>query len=942
MKTQQQAPEGIAEKNGQEDQCMRVCGYDISKVYVICAAYYKTGGTEVLHQLVYHINELGGDADIAYINLIDGLPLCHPAFEKYVSGHVSLLKDAEDREDVAVVIPEGYPEYHEQFQKAKKFFWWLSVDNFEGIYQFDENKIEEVFKGFEDSILLHLVQSKYAHEYLTGQGIDDGKIRHLADYLNAQYLDGYKEISFKDRRDIVLYNPKKGIESTTNIISAAPDVEFVALENMTNDQVLALMRQSKLYIDFGNHPGKDRMPREAAMCGCLVLTGRHGSAGFFEDISIPEEYKMDDANTPASEVASKIRECLSEYEDRIADLDYYRNRILMEKQEFKDDINAVFFEERTKNTRLSGRADEIPLYEKIKLIIWDMDETFWKGTLSEESVEIPREHVEFIHNLSKHGIINSISSKNNEDEVMAELEKAGLDEYFVFNDISWDEKGSLIEDKINRMKLRGENVLFIDDNARNLEQAVYHVPGLMTAEPGVIGSLIGFYGGIPESDPDENRLRYYHILEKKDDAAGKAVSKEQFLFDSDIRITVNRNCLEELDRIEELVARTNQLNFTKKRDGKKLLEKLIVNDWNDCAYIKVRDRFGDYGITGFYCFNKREYCMEHFLFSCRILGMGIEQYIYNMLGCPEFEAVPPVASTLIKDRPVPWIKENEEEEIVSDRLLDNRIRILLKGPCDMSAIEPYLSGGSITTEFNYVNRYGFVTTGQNHSMHIYESAVLPKADIDRIIAEVPFIIEGDFETGLFTNEYHVICYSLLQDLQAGLYRNKHTGYYISFSSRNFPLTDPAFHDRFINKEIQGHGFDFTKEILDSFAKDWEYVEEVPVELLLRNLEYIYDHVPGEPVFVLLLGSETDYEGSNEEFDNLVEIYRSINPVIKAFAADHERMRIIDPTDFIHSQDDFEDSINHYSRNVYYEISGRICDHINEAVDMIIKKRSSRI
>lgn len=63
----------------------------------------------------------------------------------------------------------------------------------------------------------------------------------------------------------------------------------------------------------------------------------------------------------------------------------------------------------------------------------------------------------------------------------------------------------------------------------------------------------------------------------------------------------------------------------------------------------------------------------------------------------------------------------------------------MKGPCNMSAIESYLTGGKITTEFNY--------------------------------------------------KYHIICYSLLPDCHAGLHRNKKTGFYISFGSVNFDLTD---------------------------------------------------------------------------------------------------------------------------------------------------------
>ena len=33
----------------------------------------------------------------------------------------------------------------------------------------------------------------------------------------------------------------------------------------------------QVYIDFGHHPGQDRLPREAVQCGCVVITGTRGS-----------------------------------------------------------------------------------------------------------------------------------------------------------------------------------------------------------------------------------------------------------------------------------------------------------------------------------------------------------------------------------------------------------------------------------------------------------------------------------------------------------------------------------------------------------------------------------------------------------------------------------------------------------------------------------------
>ena len=569
-------------------------------------------------------------------------------------------------------------------------------------------------------------------------------------------------------------------------------------------------------------------------------------------------------------------------------------------------------------------------FEKIKLIIWDLDDTLWKGTLSEGNVILSDANAALIKLISDHGIINSISSKNDPEPVEERLKAAEIWDDFVFNNINWDEKGSQIADKLELMGLRAENTLFIDDNKRNLEEARFGSPGLMTAEPDIIPYLYAYYEKLTPGDTEHSRLEQYMLLERKTDArkSSGGLSKEQFLYESDIRITINRNCLEELDRIHEMVMRTNQLNFTKNRDNKDLLTRQISNDWNDCAYIKARDKFGDYGIVGFYCYNTREKVMEHFLFSCRVLGMGIEQYAYGRLGSPGFDVKEPVASQLSAGVVPGWISEADDEAITQDRVLNNRVRVLLKGPCDMSAIEPYLAGANITTEFNYINEFGFVTTGQNHTRHVVESMELSEDEINEIIKEAPFIIKGDFETKLYTNMYHVICLSLLQDLASGLYRNRKTGNYISFSSRNYDLTDPKNRKRFIDKEIQGHDYDFTDEIITDFSDKWEFVGNTPLEMLLEDLDHIYENVPGKPLIILLLGSEVDCEHNTEEFAGMCEIYREVNPVIKAFAEDHERVKVIDPTEFIHSQADFEDCINHYSRNVYYEIAGRICEYIN--------------
>ena len=50
--------------------------------------------------------------------------------------------------------------------------------------------------------------------------------------------------------------------------------------------------------------------------------------------------------------------------------------------------------------------------ETIKLVVWDLDETFWTGTLSEGGARIPEDNVQLVKDLTDCGIINSICSKN--------------------------------------------------------------------------------------------------------------------------------------------------------------------------------------------------------------------------------------------------------------------------------------------------------------------------------------------------------------------------------------------------------------------------------------------------------------------------------------------------------------------------------------------------
>ena len=42
------------------------------------------------------------------------------------------------------------------------------------------------------------------------------------------------------------------------------------------------------------------------------------------------------------------------------------------------------------------------------IVIWDLDGTFWDGTISEEGATFRRDNLDVVVELSKHGIVSSI------------------------------------------------------------------------------------------------------------------------------------------------------------------------------------------------------------------------------------------------------------------------------------------------------------------------------------------------------------------------------------------------------------------------------------------------------------------------------------------------------------------------------------------------------
>lgn len=323
-------------------------------IYILCPATVKTGGPELLHQLGHLLKKMGKDARMVYIHKKPDAPFVAPEFEKYQVPYVA-YPDIQDRKENLLIIPEIYLTESLRFKQIQKAVWWLSVDAFKAYaslkvaYQTLPKKqfLARIPKWLTrpakiaKKVPYHLCQSAYAMDFVKGLGIEEGRTGYLSDYLNDVYLDD-GQVSFTERQDVILYNPSKGAAFTGKLRECAPDLPWKPIRNMTTQEVRECMLSSKVYIDFGHHPGKDRIPREAAISGCCVITGKDGSAAYAKDVPIDEAYKFDAEDANISAIVTCIRTCLNAYDTEIQKFAAYREMIKGEKEYFEQCTREIF------------------------------------------------------------------------------------------------------------------------------------------------------------------------------------------------------------------------------------------------------------------------------------------------------------------------------------------------------------------------------------------------------------------------------------------------------------------------------------------------------------------------------------------------------------------------------------------------------------------------
>ncbi|MEI6515061.1 MAG: HAD-IIIC family phosphatase [bacterium] len=269
--------------------------------------------------------------------------------------------------------------------------------------------------------------------------------------------------------------------------------------------------------------------------------------------------------------------------------------------------------------------------KKVKLVVFDLDNTLWDGILVEAQdgkVALKSGIREILDTLDQRGILLSVASRNTEDVAKRKLEEFGLLDYFLSPQINWGRKSESIRRIIQEVNVGEDTVAFVDDSEferAEVTQALSDVRGYDARYLAELPEHEEFI--VPVTDESRSRRMLYRTENRRKAVlAASRVDYDTFLENCKIVLRLMPLNQGNQERVYELVQRTNQLNYSGTRYTREALAQQVSHPGVVPVVMDGEDTFGAYGIVGFALLRVESdsVVVADMMFSCRIQGKKIE------------------------------------------------------------------------------------------------------------------------------------------------------------------------------------------------------------------------------------------------------------------------------------------------------------------------------
>lgn len=289
-----------------------------------------------------------------------------------------------------------------------------------------------------------------------------------------------------------------------------------------------------------------------------------------------------------------------------------------------------------------------------KCLVLDLDNTLWGGIIGEDGISgislaptgAGQEFYIFqkiILAFHKRGIILAINSKNNWEDAMEVFEKHPYmvlkKEHFAAMRINWQDKITNFRELTEEINIGLDSMVFADDDPANRAMVKEFLPEVDVLEMPddstlYFKTLLDYKGfsALELTEEDKKRGEMYFAESQRKGLRAQTMDLDSFLQGLELKINIEPISELTLPRAVQLTQKTNQFNLTTRRYQVEDIKKIIENG-DKIWTLRAIDRFGDYGITGLLIAKKenKNWFLDTFLLSCRILGKRIEEQFLNFV-----------------------------------------------------------------------------------------------------------------------------------------------------------------------------------------------------------------------------------------------------------------------------------------------------------------------
>jgi FkbH-like protein len=338
-------------------------------------------------------------------------------------------------------------------------------------------------------------------------------------------------------------------------------------------------------------------------------------------------------NAALSRIAAATDNCFLIDEDALTRQQGLRSasRVLFPQRMFRHAQFHLIDFERLASMAYAAIIGDIARLRKTKLILVDFDNTLWSGVMADGPVEHHHDRQLLLKKLSEQGILLAAVSKNDEKNVRWDEMLLAADD-FVALKINWNLKAQSAREIAADLNLGIDSFLLLDDNPAErelLRQQLPQIEVLDATEPAAwvaLGRLLSM-PNTRETEEARHRKQLYREQASRQQTVRSGADYPALMRTLALKAAIGRAARADIDRVAELVQRTNQFNTTTIRYERHELDGLLRSDHAQLVVGDLSDKFGALGLVCVAVLRlaETEVLIESLVMSCRAMGFGMEQ-----------------------------------------------------------------------------------------------------------------------------------------------------------------------------------------------------------------------------------------------------------------------------------------------------------------------------